>query len=372
MKVSLCYFSGSSSMIPSPETMRSSSVIRLCIAMFLMIMLLAGQVQARSLGMESLGAVQVEVENREQAERLRAFGAAMRLLVVRLTGDSDMARDSRVTGWLSQAPQYVRQYRYEEDTNGRLTLVVQFDAVETERQLLSMGLPIWQADRPDLLLWLAVQGDGERRLVGAQEDYKPLAHVFELANLRGIPLLLPILDLEDQAGVRVTDVLAGFTEGPLQASARYQPDGVVLASLQPRGNAWAARIQLLMEGVERRWENQSSLPEQALGEAFLQMSDALGRQFARSGVGPGQDAIQVRVQGLRNFDDYVRVRNHLASLPPVMSVQARDLMGDGAQFLVQLRTDASDFERAVRQGAMLAPLDAPESRSEGPAFRLLR
>ena len=41
------------------------------------------------------------------------------------------------------------------------------------------------------------------------------------AAYRGMPLQLPLMDLEDQAGLTPADVWSGYQPGIRQASARY-------------------------------------------------------------------------------------------------------------------------------------------------------
>jgi len=70
-------------------------------------------------------------------------------------------------------------------------------------------VPIWGKQRPSTLVWLVVEDEGGRRLIGTDEESEYLSVLKERASVRGIPMLIPLLDLEDNARLKPSDVWGG-------------------------------------------------------------------------------------------------------------------------------------------------------------------
>ena len=50
----------------------------------------------------------------------------------------------------------------------------------------------------------------------------------DFSQLRGLPLVMPIMDLTDLSAVTITDVWGRFSQPVAQASARYMAEAVVV------------------------------------------------------------------------------------------------------------------------------------------------
>ncbi|MEC8227240.1 MAG: DUF2066 domain-containing protein, partial [Pseudomonadota bacterium] len=139
----------------------------------------------------------VAVDDRNSRTQRAATREALSQLLVKLTGQGDISGYQALQAIRDDANRYLRAYRYTEE-NGQLYFVAEFDRKQLESVLIRERLPIWGDRRPDALLWLAVENElGERRIIddGQINDYTFTARL--QADIRGVPLTLPLMDLDD-------------------------------------------------------------------------------------------------------------------------------------------------------------------------------
>lgn len=355
--------------------MKSVVSSRSFISVVLALAALAWAPAAVALPPAGLDEAQVPVDNRDRPERAEAFSRALGQVVIKVTGDRALADDARVAGFLEQAPRHVRQYRYREQPDGGNALWVRFDIDPLERFLRDSGLPVWGRDRPVLLVWMLVQGDGERQLVGDQDSGEARRAMERVARERGLPLIFPLLDMEDQERVGPADVVGGFDDSLREASVRYSPDGMLVVRIRERDGGWEGRFQLHVDQGGGAWEMRDQHLEGLMQEGVDQVADSLSRQMVVTGLQQDRDGVMVAVRGVDSLSDYLRVGRYLSDMAPVSRVQPQGLDAERALFLVQVRGEARDLERAARLGSTLAPAplgDDDDEAGEALGFRLLR
>lgn len=238
---------------------------------------------------EGLYEVREPVASQDPAERAAAMSRALQTLVVRLTGDRKAAQDPRLQPLLADPQQLVQQYVYEAGTP--VTLSVVFDPVLSQRALREAGLSLLSAERATVLAWWLNEADGGSVLVAeGQEGADTLRAA---AQNRGVPLNLPLGDLNEQL-LANPETLRGSDAQTLQeASERYAADAL-LAVVAQGGDSWRADWQLWVAG-ERVSGSSSAASQAALADAvLLEVGERLATQFAHAGAA---QSLILEVQG---------------------------------------------------------------------------
>ncbi len=179
----------------------------------------------------SVNEASVAVSDQSSRTQRTATKAALELVVVKITGQRDALKQASVRAMLSEPQRYLRAYRFEMN-KGQLHYVGEFDSQAVIQQLRDAGLPIWGQRRPDTLVWLAVQDENANRSIisdGTSDDIT--AALRKVATERGVPVVFPLMDLDDSLNIGVYDVWGRFVLSLKQASSRYQPDYIVGARL---------------------------------------------------------------------------------------------------------------------------------------------
>ncbi|MGD2138370.1 MAG: DUF2066 domain-containing protein [Gammaproteobacteria bacterium] len=303
-----------------------------------------------------------EVVVSSQAPGLRpgAFQQALRIVLVRVAGDNAVLASEPGKALLGDAPGLVQQYRYytEPDRDPPvLKLWVRFDGDAIRDTLQRQGQSYWGIERPDTLLWLAVEDRGRRYVVSADDDSEVRRKVEQAAQQRGVPILFPLMDLEDQSRARYSDIWGGFFDNVLAASARYSPQAVLIGRLHrsPSGG-WSSRWYLRAAGRPTTWSDSRPQLDSLLRQGMEDTADALASRFAVGSAGGVTNTTSISVDGVNSLAAYARLKDYLASLTPVSDLQLERVDGATLQFGLWLNGSLQDLARTVTIGTVLEPV----------------
>ena len=291
------------------------------------------------------GLYQAEVELVDGREA--AFRAALGKVLVRVTGRRDAAQRPELAELLDNAAAYAQQFR--QPAPDRLWAA--FDGAALERELTRLEQPVWGAERPSTLLWIAVDAGGGKRFVvasGAElaEEADVRAQAVEAARERGIPVVFPLRDAEDRARASFAEVWGGFEDSILAASQRYGADAVLVGRLAA-GDMGHGRWTLYGADGAERWSG-------GVADSIGRLADGFAARFAVVSSG-GARTIRVAVAGVDTVEDYGRISQFLGRLTAVQSFGVESVERDQVVFRVAMRGEPATLDEAVRLGGVLRP-----------------
>jgi len=321
----------------------------------------------------TLYTTEVPFDQEARDPRADAHSAALREILMRVSGSELAANDALVEELFPSPSSYVTQFRSGADD----TLWVSFDGKAIEQTLRSAGQTVWGSERPLTLVWLAVDwGQGKREIIAADDpdrtqhesrsiDRNRLVRerVLDIAQRRGLPLVFPLLDTTDLQMVTFTDIWGGFDEMILNASERYDADSVLIGRIRPSS------------GQRSRWTyyfGGSELPITGTPEAAVgQVADLLASEFAVGGDMP-IEAVVLNVSGIVSVDAYGSVQGMLGDVALIERFSVSEVSGDRVSYRVYVRGGADRLSRALRfSGLVESAPDEPlpgEPLPESPAL----
>lgn len=277
------------------------------------------------------------------AARKAAFAAALKVVAVRTSGRRD-AGERLNPAVLADAGRLVQ--RFGDNPDG--TLQVGFDRASIDRLLSQSDLPVWGSERPVTLVWIAIEeASGQQNFVGSQTVMPESRVLQQVADLRGLPLVWPVMDTEDrQLAAALGNSEQSATRLATLAS-RYRADAVLVGrGRRGAGNDVMMRWSLHFSGTNA--EAAGSIPE---GVHFA--ADQLGSLFAAANG--AEQSLIVDVAAVTDLKAYAETLNYLEGLTLVRSAAVEHVNGDTVRFRLQVRGDAGLLSRAVRLGARLVP-----------------
>ena len=290
----------------------------------------------------------VPVEKDTQAQRAAAFTEAMGIVLVRLTGRPDARVMDETAEIRRAAERYVQQYRMTREGQ----LWVAFDGAALGVALAQRGLPIWGSERPAVLLVLAVdQGGGARFVLSAEDEVPdPVAEELRqqmtaLADYRGLPIVLPLMDAQDRSVISFSEVWGGFDQAVEAAGDRYGTDAVLLGRLSTDA-AFRTRWTLYSGGQSYRWTG-------GIEDGIQGASDRFAQRYAVSTGAAVEGEVGLAVRGVSSLRDYGRVLDYLEGLTAVRSISVRSLRNDTVVFGLELLGSVENVDRAIRLGSLL-------------------
>ena len=296
---------------------------------------------AEAVEVEDLFLAEVLVASQSVDELRRGAAIGLERVLVRVSGRSDAARSELVRAALERPEDYYYEFSYGvsndigqvpgSSSNQLLRLL--FDPNAITGLLREAGLPIWGKVRPQLLVWAVVEEAGERRLV-TDNATDPVRRVLGTeSRFRGLPVLYPLNDLQDQASVTPAIVWGGFVELVKVASARYPADVILVARLKRNRGGWHGRWSYLLDGDWQEFEFHSLGLSGLVGDSIGRLVDDLSSRYASAST---QSSILVSVSSVNSLQDYADVLSYLSDLTPVVATAVTALKGQQVGVRLQI------------------------------------
>ena len=318
--------------------------------------------------------VSLPVVSQERDIRNAAFEQGFVDVLIRVSGSSQVASQIDTT----RAARYVQQFRYrplepvaESETDSvvspatninidipqaRYMLWLQFNEGKIKNLLRENSLPVWGKQRPSVLVWLAVR-DGRNRYLLRDQDASAIKDAVNKVSVRrGLPLLWPAFDDQDQMLVTFTDVWGSFW-GPIQqASERYKVEAIVVGRMDWQDGNWQVDWSMLMDGNSASWQLKALDLELLMASGIDVAADQIARRFAVLEDVGNADELVVQINGINQIDSYAKVSRYLSSLAPVKNVFVTGIKDDVIRFHVGVTGNKNDLERVIALGKNLNPV----------------
>jgi len=322
---------------------------RQAVLLSLVLWLPAGAVE-----LPTLFTAEVRVDQEAEDPRADAYDAALREILMRVSGTEIAANDEAFAELFPNPASYVMQYRSGADE----TLWVSFDGQAIEQVLRGAGQTFWGAERPLTLVWLAVDwGQGTREIIAAddpdrtQQESRSIdrnrlirERLLKISERRGLPIVFPLLDTTDLQSVTFSDIWGGFDDAILYASERYDANSILIGRIRPsssqrsRWTYYFAGAQSVLTGP----------PEAVVG----QVADLLAAEFAVGGDAP-IEAVVLNVSGVVSVDAYGSVQQILKDVSLIERFALTEVAGDRVSYRVEVRGGADRLSRALRFNGLI-------------------
>lgn len=196
-------------------------------------------------------------EDRETAIKQALYGVLNRVLVA-----DDISKIPAVQQVLNGAMHYVKQFQYSliaadrySASDARL-IRVEFDEDQLLEVMRNSNLGIWSEIRPETLVWLVVDEDGNRQFF-SPDSMPDVDNALALASkVKGVPLIFPLLDLEEQQRISVSEVLSADSRNLLAVSKRYDVPAVMAGHIVKKEHCWQGEWAFYFDGKIKQWSNE--------------------------------------------------------------------------------------------------------------------
>ncbi len=287
-------------------------------------------------------------------------------VLVKVTGKRDILTQPDVVKALAAPADYVQQYSYQ-DIGSVKFLKADFNVAKVNALVGQSKFALLGPVRPQVAIWLVV-GEGERRILPDQSGDGWSEALRAQTQAMGLPVSLPLMDLDDNMAVNATDVWGRFADPVLKASQRYGAEMVVLGKLSPEGEAWSIDWGLYgtkpgaQAGELTELTKGSGSGTQA--EVAKGFADALAgwlvQQYGTrlSGVASSQTLV---VEGLSDIDGMIQIQKLLQEMASVTKVAIGKLEGDKVTFNLSLQGDKAELVRGLPLESRLHQVEDNES-----------
>ncbi|PKI18039.1 DUF2066 domain-containing protein [Colwellia sp. 12G3] len=196
---------------------------------FVIIIVVFALLSASSAALEvnDLYQANVVVDSQDRAEREQAIKKALQGVFLKVGGKKSVLAHDVLKKAQTKASSYVSQYRYQRKDE-QLSLIVSFNEDKINQLFEDANLALWGSLRPQVLLWLIDEQGTSRSIVASDADSLIPISVNDFSIERGLPIIMPLMDLTDSEQVLLSDFWGYFPEQIQQASLRYFADTIVV------------------------------------------------------------------------------------------------------------------------------------------------
>jgi len=312
---------------------------------------------------------EVPVESQGREERAYVVREALKEVLVRISGQnaaSALADDELL---VPRPTRLVQQFRYRKFKSDEVIpanpidgakpysqkLWLRFTVKTIKKLLRAQGFPVWGKNRPATLVWLVVDDQKQRILVGNSTPNISRTYIEQEATKKGLPFRLPLLDLADQSKVQVTDVWGNFEDTILEASQRYQTEAVLVGRIYLSfAKTWNTRWSLYLGGERHDWEvaNSETL-RAAVKEGLSKAGEVLSARFTQVNSAEDGGLILLQIKNVSNLKTYNKVVKYLQSLNVVTDVQTFQVNTNDVIFRINSRSGRLRLAQAISLGHVL-------------------
>lgn len=237
----------------------------------------------------------------------------------------------------------------------RLNVVFQADAIKA--LLNQAGAPFWQANRPGVLVWLVEQSGGQQRIINAELAPQFYNALNQAAEARGVPLIQPLLDLEELNQIGAADLWDLSIPVIDSASQRYDNGAVLVGKFsQAYDKSWFGQWMLLYRG-DRQIEHYR---DTELADFFIQGSDLVADRLAADyAVAVNQtqrnNNLTIKFSGIKDHTDYLALSEYLRQVPALKAIQLSHIDGKHCYFSLEGSDDIDQVRALIELNDRLVP-----------------
>ena len=325
-----------------------------------------------------LYSAKVPVVGSSPGQLAQGYADGLSQVLVRVSGTRDVLAMEGVDDLLSDAESLLLSYQVARGESGQSVLSMSFGAVGVNRALAAIDAPVWGANRPLTLAWIATEDRGSRSLVtrseagSGQESPGTWRAAFEeAARKRGLPVALPPSDFGSDREL-LSDIWGQFIGRVASSSEDLDHDVLALVRVSRAGGQWRAGWVFDGMAMNAGEESVTAQTPEALAEAMInRWAELYASRYAVAASEVGDSPqVDIVLRGVTSLEDYAGANNVLEGLTPVVGVGAHRVRDDQLTLRVAFSGELDQLREYIALDPRFVPIDADVSDEPPVADRV--
>ncbi len=332
------------------------------------------QSSAYAVTVDDLFTVELPVADQTTALRLESFSEAFKQVIVKVSGSDDALASPAFERPIANSARYVKQFRYlnrslpddEEFDGSNLFLRINFDQQLIEGLLREQNFPVWGRERPSTLLVISYDVNENIKLVSDDATADLVEALDRAASIHAVPVLFPLMDLEDIALVSIGDIASRQYDKIDTMAQRYAPNALLVGQIVGRsGEGWQGDWEVRFAEQIFKWTYKASSKQAVIDQVIKHLAKILAIEYALEDHRQVEQSLLLSVSELEGIEKLIRVQEYLKSLNVVDSVRVAMISKDVVTYRLKLRNDPEDLQRLIEFGEVLEQDNFPQLSTQG-------
>jgi len=354
-----------------------------CVAGLAVFLWIAGSVKA--VEVKDLYLVKWPVAEQSKTARWKASLAGFKEVLVRKSGSRGILDSYEVQQAYRKVTDYLQRFEYVDqdsaDHEHPYIISLYYEPRLIDGLIKDAKMPLWGANRPVTILWIAVEENFQRRILtdtlhpsqslNRQNSKTPTSNTDENVDLaasihkhavrRGLPVISPLMDLEDELVVSISDIWGRFPSTILQASQRYSADSVLVGRVKQDGEQWTGDFTYINQSTQSSYQVFAEESSQVIAKMMDKLAELLCSKYCVLEESGEKNQIVMNVSGVNNFKNFKLLENYLADLSGVKSASAVKINQQSVSFELVLLGQVESVIEDIRLSQKLVAEDPPKT-----------
>ena len=308
-------------------------------------------------------------------EQTQAIRQAFKRLLIRVSGIEQVLSDPIINAEVDNSASYLAALKFGASdalfTNvlgesvPTKQMIMRFDKVAIDNLLIKNRQPVWGGKRPDTLVLLADRVNGGAHILADGEDSLLANELKNIARARGIPYVLPIMDLEDSLAFDFSSIFGLFSSDIEQAAQRYRPDAILNGRITELGNdQLQADWLILIKGDRYRLPTVQGTQQQVVAQGIDFLARHFSSQYALILDPSQQGMITLEVSQVESLQSFALLEAYLNGINLITQVTLSQYADDKIAFALHISGNSTQLADIIALDNKLLPMIETEINSD--------
>ncbi len=347
--------------------------------------LITAQVSANAQTVTGLYEAAVPVKGRDNETKNEGMQRALTQVLIKLSGNHQKFMQPEVQAQLVNAYRWVQYFKFKtRPRDFQTVLTARFDREAVEQVLSDLQLPMWSAERPNFL-GLVVLDQNQQKIINEEQKPKIANLLKQQAQERGLPILWPLLDLEDFHLFNAKDITTFQQSALLKAAQRYGASAVLVGYVNTEtNNTWQGSWQVYFNDQKDNWQSEATpdvnaLLTRALNASVDKIAEFILTKKTAKPIAPttttnftppeSADQFELQVIEVRDLNSYASVVSYLRSLEIIETINVKYMDAQLVVFDVLVKGGNFALAQFIQQEGVLLPHN---SGGQEPVYRWVK
>ena len=321
---------------------------------------------ARGAELNDLYQSSISVENQSAKIRALALKSAMRSVLLKVGGQEQVLDNPLIKQAIDKQGQFISQYRYFRQAE-QLYINAQFDEGKINQLFQQAGLSLWGRLRPQILIWILDENNLSRTVVADSAANVLPQMIRDFSSQRGLPMMLPLMDIEDANTIQLSDFWGRFSEQIKYQSSRYAADALLVIRISnssliiqeqalngeqcvgllcQQSSSYVADWSLISDNQVFSQPYQGDNKQTLVQQILKDVADNIYQRYALS-TSLNNDYI-IDVANIDSLEAYVNVSQFLTQLSAIEQVTLVKAQGENYRFKLSLIGSKQALKASLR------------------------